>query len=112
VWSIAEAKTTLYAGMGAGKGLYAWDGAAWNQITLLPAGTIHGLAYSAPGNYLFVSVFGKGVYRCSVDDDGMVAGCSGYSSGLTTQGTRELQIHDDTIVAGSDDGAWYRPLQP
>jgi hypothetical protein len=112
VWSVAEVKNTLYAGLGLEKGLFYLDGVVWTPVVGLPGGNVYGLAFDAPNDYLYASVHGAGVYRCQVDGAGKPATCSPYNLGLTTLDTREIHIHNDLLVVGSDDGVWYRPLLP
>jgi len=110
VWSIAKVKNTLYAGLGLGKGLYARTDSSWQKVTAIPDRTIYGLAYDARNDVLYVSAYGAGVYRCPVDDNGQVTTCIPHNAGLATLNTREIAIHGDIAVLGSDDGIWYVPL--
>ncbi len=111
VWSIARVGNTLYAGLGMSKGLYARTGAGnWNKVTVIPDRTVFGLAYDGATGVLYVSAYGAGVYRCPVDEQGMVTGCIPHNIGLSTLNTRELGIGGGRLVVGSDDGIWYLPL--
>jgi hypothetical protein len=49
--------------------------------------------------------------KCRVDAS-KPTHCSAHNMGLMTLNTREIYIHDDLAVAGSDDGLWYHPLLP
>jgi len=111
VWSVVEAHGTLFAGMGLEKGLYYLDGVIWRQITAIPTKTIYGLAFDDARGYLYVSTYGAGIYRCQVDA-GKPTHCLAHNLGLTTLNMREIHIHADLVVVGSDDGLWYRPLLP
>jgi hypothetical protein len=108
VWSIAKVKNTLYAGLGLQKGLYARTDSSWQPV--ITGRTIYGLAYDARNDVLFVSAYGAGVYRCPVDSNGRVTTCIPHNAGLATLNTREIAIHGDIAVMGSDDGIWYVPL--
>jgi hypothetical protein len=112
VWSVAQVQQTLYAGLGGGHGLYYLDGILWGPVAGLPAGNVYGLAFDAAHGYLYASVYGSGVYRCRLDSEGKTTTCSAHNLGLATLDTREIHIHDGLLVAGSDDGVWYRPLLP
>ena len=112
VWSIAEVENTLYAGLGLEKGLYYLDGVVWKPVAGIPAGNVYGLAFDAANDYLYASVYGSGVYRCQVDGVGEPMACSTHNLGLLTLDTREIRIHNELLVVGSDDGAWRRPLLP
>ena len=113
VWSIASVESTLYAGLGGEKGLYYLDRGAWKQAPEPIPGdkTIRGLAYDG-ADYLYVSVYDAGVYRCEVDDAGLMTTCYDISRGLGTLSVREIRFHNNLLVAGSDDGVWYLPLSP
>jgi len=111
VWSIARAENTLYAGLGLNKGLYARVGGEnWSKVTSIPDRTIYGLAHDADNRVLYVSTYGAGVYRCPLDGQGMVTGCTPHNIGLSTLNTCELGIGGGRLVVGSDDGIWYLPL--
>lgn len=110
VWSIEKVKGTLYAGLGQNKGLYHKSGSNWSKVSYVPDKTIYGLAYDGKNDYLYVSTYGAGIYRCWVDGNGVVKGCVQHNQGLTTLNMREIEIHGDLLVAGSDDGIWYLPL--
>jgi hypothetical protein len=113
VWSIAAIEGTLYAGLGGGRGLYYLDRGAWKQAPAPVPGdkTIRGLAYDGVEN-LYVSAYEGGVYRCEVDDTGLMTACYDISRGLGSLSVREIRLHNDLLVVGSDDGVWYLPLSP
>ena len=114
VWSVANVEATLYAGLGLNRGLHYSATNVWKQVDSIPSTTIWGLAYDGQ-NALYVSAYGAGVYRCTVDGDGVIdeiEGCRSAAPGLGTQNTRELYIHNNLLVAGSDDGVWRLPLVP
>ena len=112
VWSVANVKGVLYAGLGLDKGLYYQAGDAWSKAAMLGDRTIWGLAYDDHNDLLYVSAYGAGVSRCAVGNDGAIEDCRRAAPGLGTQNTRELYIHNNLLVAGSDDGVWYLPLAP
>jgi hypothetical protein len=111
VRSIALVRQTLYAGLGLERGLYH-DGATWQQVAAIPSRPIYGLAYDDVYGYLYVSVYGAGVYRCQVDAQGQLTACAPHNLGLTSLSTREIHIHNRQLVVSSDDGLWYQPLTP
>jgi hypothetical protein len=110
IWSIAEAKTVLYAGLEAPHGLYYEADSGWQKVTAIPnnTNTVYGLAYDEANDYLYVSTDGSGIYRCVVDEAG-IQECEQCNRGLGTLHMREIQIHNGLLVAGSDDGIWYLP---
>jgi len=111
VWSVAEVKGVTYAGLGLGKGLYYDTGSGWEKVDAIPDNIIYGLAYDNENNYLYVSTYDSGIYRCKkIDGTDEVQGCRQYNQGLTTLNMREIKIHDELLVVGSDDGVWYLPL--
>ena len=110
IWSISEVKAVRYAGLGMDKGLYDNAGSGWHPVAAIPNTTIFGLAYSETDGHLYVSTYGHGIYRCDVDGIGAVQACSLHSQGLATLNMREIKIHNDLLLAGSDDGLWYLPL--
>lgn len=110
IWSIAEVNGVRYAGLGQGKGLYYNSGSGWQKVGAIDGYTVYGLAYDGANGYLYVSTYGSGIYRCRVSETGMVQDCPHYNPGLTTLNMREIKIHDELLVAGSDDGIWYLPL--
>lgn len=110
IWSISQVMAVRYAGLGMNKGLYHDAGSGWQKVVAIPDITIYGLAYSETEGRLYVSTGGSGIYRCDVDGTGAVQACSQYNLGLTTLNMREIKIHNDLLLAGSDDGLWYLPL--
>ena len=112
VRSIALARQTLYVGFGLERGLYYQDGATWRQVTAIPARPIYGLAYDDVYGYLYVSVYGAGVYRCQLDAQGLPTACAPHNLELGSTSTREIHIHNRLLVVSSDDGLWYQPLTP
>ena len=110
IWSVSQVKAVRYAGLGMNKGLYYDAGSGWQQVAAIPDTTIYGLAYGETDGHLYVSTDGSGIYRCDVDGTGAVQMCSQYNQGLATLNIREIKIHNDLLLAGSDDGLWYLPL--
>lgn len=115
VWSIVKVKSTLYAGLGLGKGLY-WrpdPGGDWQRVPDIPLNNVYGLAYDTMHDFLYVSTLGSGVYRCVLQQsDGAIISCSTHNTGLSTLLMREMAIGDTALVVTSDSGIWYLPLLP
>ena len=109
VWSVAKVGSTLYAGLGMNKGLYASSdaGSSWQRVVAVPERTIYGLAHDSANGVLYVSVFGAGVYRCNLDSQGRVTGCTPHNIGLSTLDTYEIAVHGGRVVVASKDGIWY-----
>jgi hypothetical protein len=112
VRSIALVQQTLYAGLGLERGLYYQDGATWRQAAAIPIRPVYGLAYDDVYGYLYVSLYGAGVYRCQVDAAGRPTVCAPHNLELASLSTREIHIHNRLLVVSSDDGLWYQPLTP
>lgn len=113
VWSVLPVTNTLYAGLGLEKGLYQQKTEGnWSRVEDIPDKTIYGLAHDSQKKALYVSTYGEGVYRCDLNGAGETTGCQAYNEGLGALKMRGIQIHGGLIVAGSDDGIWYRPLLP
>ena len=110
VWSTLRIGTLTLVGLGNNAGLYLKsDGSAnWQQVTDIPAATIYGLVYDEANQALYVSAYGQGVYRCS---NTLPPICEPYNTGLLTLNTREIAIHGNRMVVGSDDGLWYRAIE-
>jgi len=114
VWAILRMDSALFAGLGGDKGLYMKsENSEWERVAQIPETTIWGLALDSNG-YLYVSASTDGIYRCQARDGSSGLSCSAYNEGFGEEDTkiREIGLQDNLLVAGSDDGIWYRVLSP
>lgn len=111
VWAIAEVDNVLYAGLQ--NGLY-WkpQGGTWESVSDVPTASIKRSGLHSHLSRLYVGTYGNGVYTC--DSDGNCQPLQ--NSGLGTSNIRSLTVANITpdarLLAGSDDGIWWVPLEP
>jgi len=112
MWAIAGIDNALYASLGEDKGLYRRSASGtWTRVSDVPAVTIYRSGLHSYLSRLYVGTYGNGVYTC--DSDG---NCQSLrNSGLGTSNIRGLAVAntpDARLLAGSDNGIWWVPLEP
>ena len=113
VWAIAQMDNVLYASLGGDKGLHlsADGGTSWTPVPDMSGVTIFRFGLLPYRSRLYVGAYGHSVYTCELDGS-----CHPLPNrGLGTPNIRGItiaEIPDPRLLAGTDDGVWWVPLQP